>query len=235
MTKSSYRQALDEAVEEQRDLTKQRADIDQRIARLRETIVTLLRLLAEKGEPIDVTQIFEDEEMPDDAKTSITEAISDLLKAREGSMTASQIMTGLTGIGFDVERFSAPLQTITTTLSRLAQGGEVIQNSINGVNVYAWNRSSFKHSPLKYLGQRSKGLKGLREAKEQPSWWKHLLDEAVKQEQEEGGLKLTNPPYGPDGKKLTPRQRRLAAEAERAQRVINTITKPIEEITKRKK
>ncbi len=190
MAKSSYREALEEAVEEQRSLTQQRAELDTRIARLRETIVTLLRLLALKGEPIDVTQVFEDQEMPDDAKTSITEAIGDLLKAREEFMTASQIMTGLTGIGFDVERYSEPLPTITTTLTRLMQSGEVIQQAVNGVNVYAWNRSPFKHSPLKYLGQRANsGFIGKGSQRDTPDWWLHLQSAAKKKVDEGAGLR----------------------------------------------
>lgn len=149
---ANYIAALQQAIDEGRELTKQRAIMDRKLAQLRETVITLLRLLDE-DQPVNVNDLFESSEIPEQAETSLTEAISDVLKARDSFMTASEINTALARIGFD-KQYAAPLPTIATTLTRLEKTGDVVSNTVNGKAVYKWNTSSFKHSPLKYIGQR---------------------------------------------------------------------------------
>jgi hypothetical protein len=180
---SPYRAALEEAVGEYRELTVQRENVDKQIAGLRETILSLLRLLAKRGEYIDVAQIFDDQEMPDEEKKAgLSEAISDALKARDAFMTASEIKTALAGIGFNVSGYSDALPTITTTLTRLVGSDDVLVQEVRGTKVYKWNTSAFKHSPLKYLGQRHKGAsaqpKSGKRSGPEPNWWRHMKEQA---------------------------------------------------------
>lgn len=182
MPRSTYKKALEQSLAEHRKLVKQREELDRQIASLSEQIVTELRLAAKKGEAVDVTRLFDEQEMPeDDEKASLTDAIGDLLKGRDEFLTASQIKEGLPRIGFDVSHYSDPLPTITTTLCRLVKNGDVISQSVSGRTVYKWNTSAFKHSPLKYLGQRHKTTGMTAPSKKaQPRWWVYMQEQAAK-------------------------------------------------------
>jgi hypothetical protein len=176
MATDSYRKALEQALEEYRGLIQSREETDQRIARLRETILTLLRLLGEQ-ETIDLKDFFPSREIEEQDPASVSDAISDVLKAAGTWMTASQVKDSLAGIGFNVGQYTEPLPTITTTLSRLESRGDVVRDrDAVGKTVYKWNVSAFKHSPLKYVNQRIK-----KDVK--PDWWNKLV--------EQGGIPLS--------------------------------------------
>lgn len=175
------KKTLERSVAEHRKLIEQRDALDREIAGSTERIVAELRLLARNPRAADISDVFDEQEMPEeDEQASLTDAISELLKGREEFLTTSQVRDGLPRIGYGVSHYSDPLPTIATTLSRLVRSGEVIQQSVNGVNLYAWNRSPFKHSPLKFLGQRYRegGRRAPSREKAEPRWWAHMKNQA---------------------------------------------------------
>ena len=185
MTEDSYKKALEDAIAEYRTLVTQRTEIDLRIAHLRETIVTLLRLLG-RQEPVDFENFFNSAELAGVIDTrseaGLSEAILDTLKAYDGFLTVREIKEGLTKIGFDIERYTDALPSISTTLSRLARNGDILRQEINGVPAYKFNTSPFKHSPLKYIGQR-------RPKERTPNWMQRLKEAAEKEAAKEVGRK----------------------------------------------
>ncbi len=175
------KKTLEHSVAEHRKLIEQREDLDRQIAGSTERIVAELRLLARKP-GVDISDVFDEQEMPEeDEQSSLTDAISELLKGRDEFLTASQVRDGLPRIGYGVGHYSDPLPTITTTLSRLARSGDVISQSVEGKTVYKWNTSAFKHSPLKFLGQRYKKPGDAAQSKKaEPRWWAHMREQAAK-------------------------------------------------------
>jgi len=131
VTEESYRRALEEAIREYERLSKQRVEIDDRIAQLLQTMGNLSRLC--NLEPT--------------VKLGLTDACRLALKAAGHPLTAAEVRTRLEAIGFDVSRYSNPLASIHIVLKRLGRSGEVkFTPGLRGKPAYVWK------PPIKVIG-----------------------------------------------------------------------------------
>ncbi len=124
MTSGDYRKALDAAIREYEALGRQRRDIDERLARLAQTIGTLTRLLG----------------LAPTVPLGLTDAIR--LVAREGvAMSPTDVRDRLRAIGFDLTRYANEVAAVHTILKRLNQSGELrFLPRAGGKHQYIWNR-----------------------------------------------------------------------------------------------
>jgi hypothetical protein len=107
-TSDRYRRALDAAMREYEMLGRQRAEIDERIAQLAQTIGSLSRLCN-----LTPTVPF-----------GLTDACRVVLKAAGHPLTATEVRAQLDAMGFDLTRYSNDLSSIHTVLKRLNEAGE---------------------------------------------------------------------------------------------------------------
>ena len=107
-TADRYRSALDAAIREYERLGQQRAEIDERLARLAQTIGSLSRLCN-----LTPTVPF-----------GLTEACRMVLKAAGHPLAATEVRAQLDAMGFDLARYSNDLASIHTVLKRLNASGE---------------------------------------------------------------------------------------------------------------
>jgi len=105
-----YRQALDAATREYRELQLKRQEIDDRLAQLVQTIATLNRLCG-----VEST-----------VQWGLTDACRVVLKAARRDMTPAEVRDRLEAIGFDLAKYTNPLAAIHTVLKRLHDAGEVL-------------------------------------------------------------------------------------------------------------
>src|SRR5262245_10633939 len=109
MTGDDYRQALDAACREYETLAAQRAEIDQRLDRLHETIGALTRLCG----------------LTPTVPWGLTDACRVVLRRSEVPLTPLAVRDRLRQVGFDFSRYSNQQAAIHTTLKRLAESGEI--------------------------------------------------------------------------------------------------------------
>jgi hypothetical protein len=103
-----YRPALDAALREYETLARQRSEIDERLARLAQTIGSLTRLC----------------HLVPTVPFGLTDACRMVLKAAGHPLTALEVRAQLDAMGFDLARYSNELASIHTVLKRLNQAGE---------------------------------------------------------------------------------------------------------------
>src|SRR6266568_2897336 len=87
-----YKQALDVAQQEYDELQTQRAEIDARLARLRETLVSLAYLVNENTQT----------ESLDAAGLGLTEAVAKVLRLSGMALTPANVRDELARMGFDI-------------------------------------------------------------------------------------------------------------------------------------
>jgi hypothetical protein len=106
---------LDVAQQEYDELQTQRAEIDARLARLRETLVSLAYLVNEDGqtESLDATGL------------GLTEAVAKVLRLSGMALTPANIRDELARMGFDIKRYKSIIPTIVKVLARLHEKGHV--------------------------------------------------------------------------------------------------------------
>jgi hypothetical protein len=105
---SDYRKALDAAVREYEALTKQRADLDARIAQLAQTVGSLTKLCG----------------LEPTVPWGLTDACRMVLKAAGHPLTALEVRAQLVAMGLDLSRYTSDLAVIHTVLKRLNLSGE---------------------------------------------------------------------------------------------------------------
>ena len=108
-TIDDYRRALETAIREYETLMRQRGEIDERIAQLKQTIGSLTRLCG-------LTATVE---------WGLTDACRLVIRNAGRSLSAIEVRDRLASIGFDLSRYSNELASIHTVLKRLNQAGEV--------------------------------------------------------------------------------------------------------------
>ena len=107
-TRDDYKRALDSACREYEALTKQRADLDARIAQLAQSIGNLMRLC---GYVPTVPLGF-------------TDACRMVLKAAGHPLTALEVRAQFGAMGIDLSKYANDLAAIHTILKRLNASGE---------------------------------------------------------------------------------------------------------------
>ena len=108
MTSDEYKRALAAACREYETLSAERAQLDERLERLQETIHSLTRLCGHTPT----------------VPWGLADACRVVLRRAEKPMTPVEIRDRLTQIGFDVSHYSNELAAIHTTLKRFEESGE---------------------------------------------------------------------------------------------------------------
>jgi hypothetical protein len=157
-----YKQALDAARKELADLATQHTSIEQRIAKLRQTIATLTAL---SEDPDDEDALVY---MPSEVQRTqqhvlaalmgavgknmpLSDAVREVLKAGGKPMTPVQVRDGLIRMGIDIEdKYTKALAVIHKALKRLVEKDEVEKGTTpDGRSTYCWKTSL---GSLKNLG-----------------------------------------------------------------------------------
>ena len=120
-------------------LVKTKANIEQRIYALQQTLVGLRRLrLASMGSPMGGHDLMTG---PPVQIEGLTEECRRMVRLAQGvPLTPMQVKENLDSIGFDFSRYSSnPLSSIHTTLKRMRDAGEVKEVQIVGQGTaYRW-------------------------------------------------------------------------------------------------
>ena len=125
MTDENYRRALRDVIEEYQRLARQRAEIDERIAQLLQTMGSLSRLC----------------NLVPTVKLGLTDACRLVLKAAGQPLTVAEVRMQLEAMGFDSARYSNMLASIHVVLKRLCRSGEIkFTPRPHGRPAYAWTR-----------------------------------------------------------------------------------------------
>jgi hypothetical protein len=110
---NELRRQLNEAVGKRDLLNVKILTLEQNIRNLRDALIGT-RLTALRGEN-------ESEE----SFVGLTEAIRVVLRRNSEPMTSSEVRMSLRAMGFDLKRFANPSGTVTNTLKRMAESGEL--------------------------------------------------------------------------------------------------------------
>jgi hypothetical protein len=212
MDDQTYLNAFEAARRELEELTTKRAEMDGRIARLRETVLSLAYLVNKEG----LT------ETPDVAGMGLTDAVAKVLRLSGMALTPAQIRDELARLGFNVKKYADIIPNITKVLGRLAAKGHV-DPSVHGTSarkLYIWSPMQ----PNSFTFDDDITEEGLTE-KVRQAFGRSLEDriaDRLKKKRREWARYLTqngsaivfaNPPYFANGKSLSPRQLREVNEA----------------------
>jgi hypothetical protein len=123
----NYRRALQDAVAEYEELTRKRAEIDERVARLVQAIGNLSRLC----------------NLTPTVAPGLTDACRMVLKGAGHPLTAVEVRLQLEALGWEASRYANPLSSIHVVLRRLCASGEVsfLPRKFDKP-AYAWKRAS---------------------------------------------------------------------------------------------
>jgi hypothetical protein len=124
--REEYRRALKAAIAEWQELAGRRAEIEERLAQLTETIGTLTKLCG----------------LTPTVPWGLTDACRTILRNAGRPMTPVEIRNRLAAIGFDLSRYANDLASIHTVLKRLNRAGEArFVPARAGKHAYEWNRA----------------------------------------------------------------------------------------------
>jgi hypothetical protein len=120
-----YHRALDAACREWEALARQRADLEERLTQLTETIGMLSKLCG----------------LTPKLTWGLTEACRAVLRNAANPMTPVEVRNRLAAIGFDLSQYSNELASIHTVLKRLNRSGELrFVPRGRGRHAYEWSR-----------------------------------------------------------------------------------------------
>jgi hypothetical protein len=120
-----YQRALEKAQREYEALVAERTRLDERLARLSQTIGSLMRLC-------NITP---------SVTLGLTDACRTVLKAAEQALAGTEVRQRLAAMGFDVDRYASDLASIHTVLKRLCRAGELdFVPRAEGGPAYRWHR-----------------------------------------------------------------------------------------------
>src|SRR5437660_6539792 len=101
-----YREALAAAQQEYDELQSKRAEIDARLARLRETLVSLSHLVSQDGQTESLNV----------AGLGLTEAVAKVLRLSSMALTPANVRDALPRLAFHINPHNPPLPTLTKLL-----------------------------------------------------------------------------------------------------------------------
>ncbi|HXP67879.1 MAG TPA: hypothetical protein VOA88_01230 [Candidatus Dormibacteraeota bacterium] len=138
---SSYIKALENARKELAGLVKQRAETDERIARLAKSIEGLEALCGDTDHSSALKTKLIELELSD--SMGLTDAIREIIASSALPIKAPVIRDALVSQGFDPDGYSNMLTVIHNTLIRLERQGEVqkIMNPLGG-GFWGWARKA---------------------------------------------------------------------------------------------
>ena len=125
MSNEEYVKAFEVANREMESLMQQRAELDQRILHLRQTLVSLSRLCG----------------FTPTVSWGMTDGVRLILRRAPHPMTAIDVREELANWGFDMSKYANDLSAIHTVLKRLNKAGEIrFVARAPGSHAYEWNR-----------------------------------------------------------------------------------------------
>jgi hypothetical protein len=125
MSNDEYVKAFEAANREMESLMQQRADLDQRILHLRQTLVSLSHLCG----------------FTPTVSWGMTDGVRFILRRAQYPMTAIEVREALANWGFDMSKYANDLSAIHTVLKRLNKAGEIRFVARGpGSHAYEWNR-----------------------------------------------------------------------------------------------
>jgi hypothetical protein len=125
MSNEEYVKAFEAANREMESLMQQRADLDQRILHLRQTLVSLSHLCG----------------FTPTVSWGMTDGVRFILRRAQHPMTAIDVREALANWGFDMSKYANDLSAIHTVLKRLNKAGEIRFVARGpGSHAYEWNR-----------------------------------------------------------------------------------------------
>ena len=138
--KNQYADDLVQAMDELAKMVAHREELEVQIARTKRKVALLSQLCDETDQLAPI---------PDLDLGGLTDACRTVLRgSRKEWMTATEIQGGLKGLGFPLEKYKAPYASITTTVSRMAEGenAEVVVSRSNnpGATEYKWVGPTFR-------------------------------------------------------------------------------------------
>lgn len=126
---SLYREALEAAQKEYDELQARRVEIDARLARLRETLVSLSYLVSEDGPTESLTV----------GGLGLTEAVAKVLRLSGMALSPSNIRDELSRLGFNIKRYNSVVSSISKVLERLVKKGHVDVGISGNKRLYIWS------------------------------------------------------------------------------------------------
>lgn len=131
-SKTQYAVDLGQAMEALSRMLEQQEELEIQIARTKRKIALLSQLCEETDTLAPI---------PDLDLGGLTEACATVLRAsRKEWMNTTEIKNGLQELGFSLEKYKAPMASITTTVNRMVNAGDVVQSSNTnpGAVEYKW-------------------------------------------------------------------------------------------------
>ena len=123
--RDDYVKAYEAAIREMESLMQQRADLDQRILHLRQTLVSLSRLCG----------------FTPTVSWGMTDGVRFILRRANRPMSAIDVRDELANWGFDMSKYANDLSAIHTVLKRLNKAGEIrFVARGTGSHAYEWTR-----------------------------------------------------------------------------------------------
>lgn len=125
MSNDEYVKAFEAATREMESLMQQRADLEQRILHLRQTLVSLSRLCG----------------FTPTVSWGMTDGVRFILRRAQRPLSAVDVREELANWGFDMAKYANDLSAIHTVLKRLNKAGEIrFVPRAPGSHAYEWNR-----------------------------------------------------------------------------------------------
>lgn len=125
MSNDEYVKAFEAATREMETLMQQRADLDQRILHLRQTLVSLSHLCG----------------LTPTVSWGMTDGVRFIVRRAQRPLTAIDVREELANWGFDMSKYANDLSAIHTVLKRLNKAGEIrFVARAPGSHAYEWNR-----------------------------------------------------------------------------------------------
>jgi hypothetical protein len=122
VSKAEYAKAFEAATRELEEALQQRAQIDERIAHLRQSLVSLSRLCG----------------YTPTISWGMTDGVRFALRSARRPLTPIEVRDELATWGLDMSRYSSDLSVIHTTLKRLQKAGEVRALRFDRGTAYEW-------------------------------------------------------------------------------------------------
>jgi hypothetical protein len=137
-----YKGILDKALARFNALTMQQAGIEAELARLRQFIQNTALLLPDYERDKFIVEAAEVFEQPVSSNQSLTDAIRVVLGLNYPAyLTVAKVRDDLIRDGFDFSAYTSnALASVSTTLRRLKEAGEVDSGTSDGVTTYRWKR-----------------------------------------------------------------------------------------------
>ena len=139
MPKDDYKQPLKALQVELEDLLAKRAEIDRRIVKVRQAIVSLAHLSGEDHASSELRNLSQEEIESTflEPKLRLVDALRWILKAAGKPLTPLEVRNELEKLGYDISKTSL-LSSIHITLGRIAEAGEAKEVKEKGKKAYLW-------------------------------------------------------------------------------------------------